>query len=123
MDARAANLLRRGDILRYALPLNPHGYTYSTSGTLVHLKPDLPRHGTVDVAAFSIIVFTAIRPRIRRYPTIPSILDTILRDATEYFVLIFSAQFLSLLFLFVAPVRNIPTITGRVVLIEWVLLG
>ena len=33
-----------------------------------------------------------------------SILDIILRDATKYFVIIFSAHLLSTLFLFVAPV-------------------
>lgn len=55
-----------------------------------------------------------------RYPTVPSILDNILRDATEYFMLIFSAQILSLLFLFVTPVRDMvfSTIAGRVLLIS-----
>ncbi|KAF9781540.1 hypothetical protein BJ322DRAFT_229181 [Thelephora terrestris] len=56
-----------------------------------------------DVLAFSIIVVTARRSRMYEYPTMPSILNTILRDATFYFILIFSAHFLSTLLLFVAP--------------------
>lgn len=38
------------------------------------------------------------------YPGIPSILDALVKDATLYFMLIFSVHFVSLLFLFVTPV-------------------
>ena len=72
-------------------------------------NPGDPSHSIlhlVDVLAFSTIVFTAKRPRVIGYPARPSILDTILRDATQYFVLIFSAHFLSTLLLFVAPVGD-----------------
>lgn len=54
-----------------------------------------------DVVAFSIVVFTARSRREFRYPGMPSILDTILRDATLCFVLIFSAHCLLLFFLLV----------------------
>ena len=40
-------------------------------------------------------------------PDIPILLRTILRDATHYFLLLFSASSLSTLFLFVAPVGGI----------------
>ncbi|KAF9644339.1 hypothetical protein BDM02DRAFT_3122078, partial [Thelephora ganbajun] len=56
-----------------------------------------------DLFAFLVILVTAKRPRPRGYPAIPSILDTILRDATQYFLFIFFVQFLSQLFLFVTP--------------------
>ena len=39
-----------------------------------------------------------------RFPGIPSILDTLVRDATYYFLIIFSGHFLSVLFLFITPV-------------------
>lgn len=41
-----------------------------------------------------------------RYPGMPSLLDTIARDATQYFVLIFFVQLLALLFMFLAPVGD-----------------
>lgn len=56
-----------------------------------------------DVLAFLIIAVTARRSRMFEYPTMPSILQIILRDATHHFVLIVSAHFLSTLFLFVLP--------------------
>lgn len=65
-----------------------------------------------DVLAFSIVVFTAKKSR-RGLPRLPSILDSIVRDATLYFVLIFSAHLLSLLFLFSTP-ENIQLLPAMV---------
>jgi hypothetical protein len=41
---------------------------------------------------------------MNNFPGMPSILDTLVRDATQYFILIFSFHFLATLFLFVTPV-------------------
>ncbi|KAF9648024.1 hypothetical protein BDM02DRAFT_3129359 [Thelephora ganbajun] len=56
-----------------------------------------------DLLAFVIIFVTAKRRGSARHPGIPSILDTILRDATLYFILIFAGQVLFEMFLFFAP--------------------
>lgn len=48
-----------------------------------------------------------------RYPGIPSILDTILRDATVYFIFMFASQLLFQLFLFFAPVSDMTHSRGR----------
>ena len=61
--------------------------------------------GIADSLAFVIVAETARRSRIRGGGLVmPSLLDTILRDATQYFMFIFSAHLLSLIFLFVTPV-------------------
>lgn len=57
-----------------------------------------------ELLSFLIVVITARKARKDRYRTMPSILEIILRDATHYFILIFSAQILSTLFLYCAPV-------------------
>ena len=69
--------------------------------------PHSPRCGIVDIFAFLIIVVTARRLRTNRHPDMPSVLDSILRDATIYFMVIFASQFLFLLFRFFAPVGDI----------------
>ena len=58
----------------------------------------------VDVLAFLIIFFAARKPR---YSDMPSILDAILRDATLYFVVIFSGQILLDAFILFAPVGGL----------------
>lgn len=60
--------------------------------------------GAADVIVFLMILTTARSQRTHRYPGLPSILDTVVRDATKYFMLISSLHFLSVLFVFVAPV-------------------
>lgn len=80
-------------------------YGYPSSGFLIYPASGISvRCGISDVLVFSIILVKTRRPRMNRYPGIPSILDVILRDATHYFVLISSAHLLSLLFLFVTSV-------------------
>ena len=66
--------------------------------------PHSPRRGIIDLLAFSIILVTARRSRRNRYPGVPSILDTVVRDSTLYFILIFLIQLFFLLFIFFAPV-------------------
>ena len=61
-----------------------------------------------------------------RYPGMPSLLDTIARDATQYFILIFFVQLLALLFMFIAPVgdaRSVWGVVNRVVLIVCISSG
>ncbi|KAF9648019.1 hypothetical protein BDM02DRAFT_3187465 [Thelephora ganbajun] len=56
-----------------------------------------------DLLVFVIIFATAKRRGMTRYPGIPTLLDTILRDATLYFILISTGQVLFEMFLFFAP--------------------
>lgn len=51
-------------------------------------------------------MFTAKRKRVRRHPGVPNLLDTIVQDATYYFMFKFFVQILSQLFMFLAPVRD-----------------
>lgn len=74
------------------------------SDVLLH-TPHPPRRTITDALAFSIIFVTARRPGLT-YPGIPSLLNTILRDATYYFILMFACQLCLLLFLFFAPVSD-----------------
>jgi len=62
------------------------------------------RHAIIDVLTFLIIFYTAKRSGVYRHPGIPCLLDTILRDATLHFMLVFYAQVLSQFFLLLAPV-------------------
>lgn len=61
--------------------------------------PELPCFQTVtptmflqDLFAFLIILYQASRSRVRHLG-VPSLLGTIVRDATKYFLVIFTAQF------------------------------
>ncbi|KAF9787198.1 hypothetical protein BJ322DRAFT_707199 [Thelephora terrestris] len=64
-----------------------------------------------EVVAFTAIFFTARKPRHGRYPGIPSLLDAIWRDATEYFLLITLCDVLSDAFIIFAP-RSISGLPG-----------
>ncbi|KAF9781781.1 hypothetical protein BJ322DRAFT_1078244 [Thelephora terrestris] len=64
-----------------------------------------------DIVVFVTIIITARRQRINGHPGIPSILDTVVRDATGYFMLIVSFHFLSVVFVLVAP-EDIQLIPG-----------
>ena len=117
VESWGAHLLRHGNIFRFVLMPQPPRLPLLTLGNSG--APHTRSPPRADVLAFSIIVFTAREPRMSRHPKIPSILDTILRDSTEYFILVFSAQFSSLIFLFAVPVRDRPkTIIGCVLLTE-----
>jgi len=62
-----------------------------------------------DAVAFSIIVYSMKWRGVTRAHGVPSLLDKIVRDATVYFVVIFTSHLLLLLFEFFAPVSDIPT--------------
>ena len=78
-----------------------------TLGVLIRLTPQTsPRRGIIDLSAFLIILVTARGSR-GRHGGIPSILDTIMRDATVYFLVMFVCQSVFFMFLFFAPVRDL----------------
>jgi len=82
--------------------VHPPTYLYPGSS-------DIPHVLHLDVLAFSIILFTAKRSGVNRHPSVPSLLDTILRDATGYFLLMFFSQVLSQVFLLVNMVGGYDT--------------
>ena len=82
-------------------PPNLHLYD-PTLGML--MLSDASHRDTVEGIAFLIIVVIAVRSRLGGYISIPSILTAILRDATLYFLVVFSFHVLSMLFLFLTPV-------------------
>jgi hypothetical protein len=67
----------------------------------------LPHCDIVDLFAFLVVLITAKRQGRNRHPGISSILDTILQEATLYFVFIFVSHFLFELFLFFVPVGDV----------------
>ena len=58
---------------------------------------------------FSSIFVAARNPRHGRYPGIPSLLDSILRDATQYFILMTLCNITTDAFLIFAPVGGYNT--------------
>jgi len=68
------------------------------------LTPRAPH--IIDLLAFLIIFATVKRPGTNRFPGIPTILDTLFRHATLYFILMFVCQFINELFLLFAPVSD-----------------
>jgi hypothetical protein len=71
--------------------------------------PHTPHCGIVDGLGFLAILVTA-RKRGRNilgYPGVPNLLESILRDATISFVLVFISHLLLLLFLVSAPVGDL----------------
>ena len=57
-----------------------------------------------DLLAFSVIVYLVVRSNISNFP-IPTLLKTIARDATYYFLLIFTSHVIFVLVLLFAKVR------------------
>ena len=58
-----------------------------------------------DFLAFSLIVYLVVRSNVTKIP-IPSLLKTIVRDATCYFLVIFTSHFVFVMFLFFASVST-----------------
>jgi len=58
-----------------------------------------------DLLAFSVIVYLVVRSNVTKIP-IPSLLKTIVRDATCYFLVIFTLHFVYVMFLFFASVST-----------------
>ena len=57
-----------------------------------------------DLLAFSVIVYLVVRSNVDKVP-IPGLLRTIARDATYYFLVIFTSHFVFVMFLALASVR------------------
>jgi hypothetical protein len=78
-------------------------------GTKLHLfsvgdiHPDHP----ADLLSFSVIVCLVVRSNINKIP-IPSLFRTIVRDATCYFLVIFTSHFVLVIFLAFGEVRISP---------------
>jgi hypothetical protein len=62
-------------------------------------------------------VVTVVRSRMGGFIAVPTILSVILRDATQYFVVIFSVHILSVFFLFLAPVSSTWCVLKRCVVL------
>ena len=103
---RFAELFAAGIVISFGTPSLHYLQRNFTSGILMHFIL-LPHCDTVDISAFLIILVTAKRQGRNRHPGISSILDTVLREATLYFLLMFASQFLFVMFLFFAPVSDI----------------
>lgn len=93
VETWGTHLLLPHDCFRYALALQPAAPFHLTSWLL-------------DIVAFLIILVTAKRSEANRHPDAPSLLDTIARDSTHYFVFIFIVQIVSVLFDHLAPVGD-----------------
>ena len=88
-------------------------------GTRIHHHDSRIRYGTPlvirlgdthldhlpDVLAFSVIVFLVVRSNVTKIP-LPSILKTIARDATCYFLIIFTSHFVTAMFFWLADVSR-----------------
>jgi len=58
-----------------------------------------------DLLAFSVVVYLMVRSKVIKVP-IPSLLKIMVRDATHYFLLIFTSHFVLLMFLIFASVST-----------------
>ena len=72
----------------------------------LHLGDTNPDH-SIDSLAFSVIVYLVVRSNVDKVP-IPRLLRTIARDATTYFLVIFTSHFVLVMFLVFANVRISP---------------
>ena len=70
----------------------------------IHLGDTHPDH-LQDVLAFSVIVFLVVRSNVIKVP-LPSILKTIARDATYYFLVIFTSHLVTTMFFWFASVST-----------------
>ena len=68
----------------------------------IHLGDTHPDH-LPDVLAFSVIVFLVVRSNVTKDP-LPSILKTIVRDATYYFLILFTSHLVTVIFFWLANV-------------------
>jgi len=81
-------------------------------GTELHLSSidhieDTHSDHPADVLAFSVIVYLVVRSNVDKVP-IPSLLKTIVQDATYYFLVIFTSHFVLVMFLAFASVSTSP---------------
>ena len=105
MEPWGTHLLQSNDCFRSVLTPQPAVLLHPGSSVTSHIPHPLCC-GIIDLLAFLIILVTARKSRESRYPGMPSILDIIVRDSTQYFVLIFFSQLVAQLFVFFAPVGD-----------------
>ena len=67
-----------------------------------HLGDTHPDH-LPDLLAFSVIVYLAVRSNVNKVP-ISRLFKTIVRDATSYFLIIFTSHLVLVMFIFFASV-------------------
>ena len=71
---------------------------------ILHPEAWAHSHRPPDFLAFSVIVYLVVRSNVDKIP-IPSLLRTIARDATHYFLILFTSQFMLVMFVAFANVR------------------
>ena len=71
---------------------------------VLHPEGEAHSHRPPDFLAFSVIVYLVVRSNVDKIP-IPSLLRTIARDATHYFLILFTSQFMLVMFVAFANVR------------------
>ena len=75
-------------------------------GTCLAIHPgDTHPDHLPDVLAFSVIVFLVVRSNVTKIP-LPSLLKTIVRDATYYFLVIFTSHLVTAMFFWFASVST-----------------
>jgi len=94
--------LRGTGVLGHRIYCHVSRIRYETSPVL-HLGDTNSDH-PADLLAFSVIVYLVVRSNVNKVP-IPSLFRTIVRDATYYFLLIFSSHLMIVLFVLFATVR------------------
>ena len=76
---------------------------YGTKPIVLHPEGEAHSDHPLDLLTFSLIVYLVIRFNVHRVP-LPGLLRTIARDATHYFLVIFTSQFVLAMFLLFANV-------------------
>ena len=78
--------------------------TYGAEPLVIYLGNARPNH-PADFLAFSVIIYLVVRSNVTKVP-IPSILKTIARDATYYFLVIFTSHLVIVMFFLFASVSS-----------------
>ena len=98
--------LTNADVPRYGISHHISPIRYETF--LVVYSGEAHSDHPTDLLAFSVIVYLVVRSNLYRVP-IPSLLKTIARDATYYFLVISTSHFMLVMFMAFTNVR-IPSI-------------
>lgn len=108
MDSESVSFISHGEpekrsIRRHLQYMVRHSLPFG-----VHIPTNDPFYSK-DSLSFLIIVYSAKHRGPARAHGAPNLLDKILRDATTYFLVIFTGQLLAIFFVIFAPVRDRPT--------------
>jgi len=93
--------------LDFDIAFNTTSLVYGTEYLILHPEGEAHPDHPPDFLAFSVIVYLVVRSNVDKVP-IPSLLRTIARDATYYFLVIFTSQFTFVMFVAFANVRMSP---------------